>query len=97
MSIATKMVNYIENLQEEADRSCAQYKDFDCLLPNDELYFTRYTNLKSVCELIESIVTQSGKDLSTVLNKSIKPNLERINSTYPFVSKDLDLIIDYFG
>ena len=97
MSISTRLINYIKGLQESADHNYMDdCPDYSCILPDDAIYLTRLSNLTSVCELIEEVVNQSGLDLATVLNKSIKPNQETIANTYPFTSEALAVIIKHF-
>lgn len=99
MKISERLFNHIEQLQAESDRKASYqcYPEHQTILPNDAIYFVRSANLKAVCQLIEDLVSKSGKPLDVVLSKSIAPNLGAITAEFPHISEALNVIIRDFA
>jgi len=97
MSISTQLFAHVESLQTTAESSHSQYPEDNCVLPNDAVYLTRVSNLQTVCTMIEVVVTKSGLPLSTVLTKSIQPNLGGLCKAYMVTEAALRAIIRDFS
>lgn len=98
MTIKNQLIQHIESLQRKADREAGYtlYPKHQCLLPNDAVYLTRYTNLSNLCALIETLVTKSGKSLE-VITLSIAPNKAEVLRNFSFIEEALEEIIRHWG
>jgi hypothetical protein len=97
VKISEMLMQHVEKLQAKSDSSFERYPTDDCVLPNDAIAPMRSLNFSQVCELIETLVEQSGKPLSVVMEKSIKPNASEIAERFPYTSNALNAIIRDFG
>lgn len=97
--IKEELISYVEQLQEKADNEAGymNYPKHLTILPNDAIYLTRLTNLSRLCELIETLVSGSGRSLKEVISLSLLPNRHLVLKQFPFTEEAFDAIAEKFG
>jgi hypothetical protein len=73
------------------------YPKHSALMPNDAIYPLRAMQVRTVCELIESLVAKSGLGFREVITKSVASNKDLIAKSYPFASQAIQVLIDDFS
>ena len=89
-------IDYLSNLQAEADASFSQYKENDCAFPNDSLYMMRHSSVTQFAELVDQLSQASGKSIEEALTV-IDDNFEAVTDQFPCASHQIRLLIKRFG
>jgi hypothetical protein len=97
-TLGDEFVDYLTHLQSEADEKSGykQYVD-TCILPHDAIYLVRVMQVRGFAQLVETLVSKSGKNLTEVMRSLEKAHADNVfRDSYPYVTKQIGLLIERY-